>query len=500
MPVKNHFFDGAGDAIVATYVVALQGSVIQRSNYMSELRVRFAPSPTGYLHVGGARTALFNWLLARKQGGTFILRIEDTDVERSTKESVDAILEGMKWLGLEWNEGPFYQSDSFPLYKEYVQKLVEAGKAYKCYCTAEELDAKRNLAMQEGRKPKYDGTCRERADQPDGQPHVIRFGAPQSGVTAFDDLIKGTITFPNEELDDLIIQRTDGTPTYNFCVVIDDATMRITTVIRGDDHVNNTPRQIQLYEALGFPVPQFAHVPMILGADKARLSKRHGATSVIAYRDMGYLPEALINYLVRLGWSHGDDEIFSRDEMVQKFDIGNVGRSASVFNTEKLNWLNAHYIKNGDPERLAGLLLPHLSALEVTTLNGPDLMAVVKTLQERAQTLVEMAERAVFYYNRPASYDDAALAKFDKEQLAAVFIAVSEKLSTAAPTDSTGIDSLFKEICAEHNWKMGQVGQPTRIALSGGTQAPGIGEIVVTLGVEETIARLRTAQEHVAGI
>ena len=466
---------------------------------MSELRVRFAPSPTGYLHVGGARTALFNYLLARKQGGTFILRIEDTDVERSTKESVDAILEGMKWLGLEWDEGPFYQSDCFPLYKEYVQKLVDAGKAYKCYCSAEELDAKRNLAMQEGRKPKYDGTCRELAAQPDGRPYVIRFRAPQGGVTSFNDLIKGTITFPNEELDDLIIQRTDGTPTYNFCVVIDDATMRITTVIRGDDHVNNTPRQVQLYEALGFPVPQFAHVPMILGADKARLSKRHGATSVIAYRDMGYLPEALINYLVRLGWSNGDDEIFTLDEMIQKFDIGNVGRSASVFNTEKLNWLNAHYIKNGDPERLADLLLPHLSAREVTTLGGPDLMAVVKTLQERAQTLVEMAERAVFYYNAPAGYDEAALAKFDKEQLQAVFTAVAEKLASAAGYDVAAIDALFKEVCSENGWKMGQVGQPVRIALSGGTQAPGIGEIVVTLGVEETIRRIRMAREFVAG-
>jgi glutamyl-tRNA synthetase len=465
---------------------------------MSELRVRFAPSPTCYLHVGGARTALFNWLLARKLGGTFILRIEDTDVERSTKESVDAILEGMKWLGLDWDEGPFYQSDSFPLYKEHVQKLLESGKAYKCYCTAEELETRRNLAMQEGRKPKYDGTCRERAEQPGGQPYVVRFRAPEGGVTAFDDLIKGTITFPNEELDDLIIQRTDGTPTYNFCVVIDDACMRITTVIRGDDHVNNTPRQIQLYEALGFPVPQFAHVPMILGSDKARLSKRHGATSVIAYRDMGYLPEALINYLVRLGWSSGDDEIFSREEMIQKFDIGNVGRSASVFNTEKLNWLNAHYIKNGDPERLAELLLPHLSAHEVTTLGGPDLVAVVKTLQERAQTLEEMAVRAIFYYNAPASYDDAALAKFDKEQLVAVFTAVMEKLSAATAEEASGIDALFKEVCTENNWKMGQVGQPVRIALSGGTQAPGIGEIVVTLGVKETIRRIQKASAVVS--
>jgi glutamyl-tRNA synthetase len=464
---------------------------------MSAIRVRFAPSPTGYLHVGGARTALFNWLLARKTGGTFILRIEDTDVERSTKESVDAILQGMQWLGLDWDEGPFYQSDSFALYKEYVQKMLDAGTAYRCYCTTEELDKKRDLAMQEGRKPKYDGTCRERSDQPDA-PHVIRFRAPQGGEVAFDDLIKGRIAFPAEELDDLIIQRTDGTPTYNFCVVIDDAVMRITTVIRGDDHVNNTPRQIQLYQALGFPVPQFAHVPMILGSDKARLSKRHGATSVIAYRDMGYLPEALMNYLVRLGWSHGDDEIFSREEMIQKFDIGNVGRSASVFNPEKLNWLNAHYIKFGDPERLADLLLPHLSSRGVSTHNGPGLVAVVKTLQERAQTLEEMAERALFYYNAPATYDEDALAKFDKTHLAAVFGVVADKLSAAGAVSAAELDQLFKEVCTENGWKMPQVGQPTRIALSGGTQAPGIGEIVQVLGLEEAVRRINAAREFVA--
>jgi len=464
---------------------------------MSAIRVRFAPSPTGYLHVGGARTALFNWLLARKNGGTFILRIEDTDVERSTKESVDAILQGMQWLGLDWDEGPFYQSDCFPLYKEQVQRLLDEGKAYKCYCSSEELEAKRELAMKEGRKPKYDGTCRQRANQPDA-PYVVRFRSPQEHEVAFDDLIKGRIAFPAEELDDLIIQRTDGTPTYNFCVVIDDASMNITTVIRGDDHVNNTPRQIQLYQALGFPVPQFAHVPMILGSDKARLSKRHGATSVIAYRDMGYLPEALMNYLVRLGWSHGDDEIFSREEMIQKFDINNVGRSASVFNTEKLLWLNAHYIKNGDPERLADLLLPHLSSRGVSTLNGPELVPVVKTLQERAQTLEEMAERALFYYNAPEAYDEAALAKFDKAHLATVYGVVADRLSAAGTATAAELDALFKEICGDNGWKMPQVGQPTRIALSGGTQAPGIGEIVEVLGIEEAVRRIQRARQSVS--
>ncbi|QEM69632.1 glutamate--tRNA ligase [Geobacter sp. FeAm09] len=465
---------------------------------MSDLRVRFAPSPTGYLHVGGARTALFNWLLARKQGGTFILRIEDTDVERSTQESIDAILQAMEWLELDWDEGPFYQTHNFDLYREYVQKLLAAGKAYKCYCTAEELAAKRDQAMKEGRKPKYDGTCRELGEQPADRPYVVRFRAPQEGEVAFDDLIKGRIAFPAEELDDLIIQRSDGTPTYNFCVVIDDAIMKVTTVIRGDDHVNNTPRQIQLYEALGFPVPRFAHVPMILGSDKARLSKRHGATSVMAYRDMGFLPEALVNYLVRLGWSHGDDEIFTREEMIQKFDIANIGRSASVFNTEKLLWLNAHYIKTGDPVRLAGLLLPHLATRGIDPQGGPEVAAVVRTLQERAQTLEEMAERAAFFFKAPDAYDEAALAKFDKEHLRAVFDTVAQRLAGCAATTVPEIDALFKEICADKGWKMGQVGQPVRIALSGGTQAPGIGDIIATLGIGEAVKRIAGARETVA--
>lgn len=462
---------------------------------MSDLRVRFAPSPTGYLHVGGARTALFNWLYARHFGGTFILRIEDTDTERSTQESVDAILQGMAWLGLDCDEGPFYQTDNFPLYKEHLQRLLDEGKAYRCWCKPEELEAKRQAAMSEGRKPKYDGTCRNRQDQPLDQPHVIRFRAPEDGETAFDDLIKGRIAFPNAELDDLIIQRTDGTPTYNFCVVIDDALMRISHVIRGDDHVNNTPRQIQLYEALGYNVPLFAHVPMILGSDKARLSKRHGATSVMAYRDMGYLPEALANYLVRLGWSHGDDEIFSRDEMIEKFDISNVGRSPSVFNPEKLNWLNAQYIKNGDPARLAELLKPHLANRGVSDTSSPQLAGVIATLKDRAQTLEEMAERALFYYQAPALYDEAAMAKFEKGHLQAVFSTVIARLSDATGTTAPEIDTLFKEVCAEGGWKMPQVGQPVRVALSGSTQAPGIGEIIVALGIGEAISRIERARE-----
>ncbi len=457
------------------------------------IRVRFAPSPTGYLHVGGARTALFNWLYARHHGGTFILRIEDTDTERSTRESVDAILQGMEWLGLDWDEGPYFQTDNFPLYAEHIDKLLEEGKAYRCWCTPEELDAKREAAMKEGRKPKYDGTCRNRSDQPIDRPHVIRFKAPAEGVTVFDDLIKGRISFPNDELDDLIIRRTDGSPTYNFCVVIDDALMKISHVLRGDDHVNNTPRQIQLYEALGYPVPLFAHVPMILGSDKARLSKRHGATSVIAYRDMGYLPEGLLNYLVRLGWSHGDDEIFSREEMIRLFDIAQVGRAPSVFNPEKLNWLNAHYIKQLSPEQLALLLHPHLDSAGITEAECAliDVTRVCQVLQERAQTLGEMAQRALFFFRAPVEFDRDAVAKFDPAHLGMVFSEVAQALpGDDVAVTAEEIDALLKGLCQDKEWKMPQVGQPVRIALSGGTQAPGIGEIVSVLGCAETRRRL----------
>lgn len=467
---------------------------------MSEIRLRFAPSPTGYLHIGGARTALFNWLQARKEGGKFILRIEDTDVARSTQESVDAILEGMTWLGLDWDEGPFYQSERFPVYKEFVEKLLAEGKAYRCYCTPEELEAKREQAMKEGRKPKYDGTCRELAAPVPGKPYAVRFKAPQEGVTVFDDLIKGEIAFANSELDDLIIQRSDGTPTYNFVVVIDDATMGITTVIRGDDHVNNTPRQILLYEALGYPVPRFAHVPMILGADKTRLSKRHGATSVMAYRDMGFLPEAMVNYLVRLGWSHGDQEIFSRDELIEKFDVADVGRSAGVFNPDKLLWLNAHYIKSGDPRRLAELLVPFLKERGVDPAAGPDLVAAVRTLQERARTMLEMADGAVFYYQGDFAYDPQAAEKFLKPEVVPLYEAVLAKLETLAEFGQEGIEALFKELCAERGIKLGQVGPPVRVALCGGTTSPGIYEVIAVLGKAETARRLRRATEYVTAV
>jgi glutamyl-tRNA synthetase len=399
----------------------------------------------------------------------------------------------MQWLGLDWDEGPFYQSENFPLYRQYAQKLLDDGKVYRCYCSAEELEAKREKAMASGAKPKYDGTCRNLKEEIPGKPYVIRFRAPEDGVTAFDDLIKGSISFNNEELDDLIIQRTDGTPTYNFVVVIDDAVMKVTTVIRGDDHINNTPRQILLYEALGFPVPRFAHVPMILGADKARLSKRHGATSVMAYRDMGYLPEAMVNYLVRLGWSHGDDEIFTREELIQKFSIENVGRSASVFNPDKLLWLNAHYIKTGNPERLADILKWHLDGMAVNTENGPKLSAVVKTLQERARTMIEMAEGACFYFTQEVEYEEKAAEKLKDPAVTQLLSEIANRLESLEVFDYVSVEKLYKAMCEEKGIKLGQIGPPTRIALSGSMASPGIYEMLEVLGRKESVTRIRRA-------
>ncbi|WP_303722896.1 glutamate--tRNA ligase [Malonomonas rubra] len=460
---------------------------------MSDLRVRFAPSPTGYLHIGGARTALFNYLLAKQQGGTYVLRIEDTDVARSTQQSVDAILDAMKWLGFSCDEGPFYQSDRFDLYKQKVEELVQAGKAYRCYCTQEELDAKREAAMQEGRKPKYDGTCRNRTDQPDA-PYVIRFKLPDDKeAVTFDDKIKGPITFRLEELDDLIIARTDGTPTYNMVVVIDDAEMGITLVIRGDDHVNNTPRQILLYEAFGYPVPEFAHVPMILGSDKKRLSKRHGATSVMAYQEEGFLPEAMVNYLVRLGWSCGDEEIFSMEDLIEKFSLANVGRAAGVFNPEKLLWLNSHYIKTGDPVRLAGLLKPFLEAKGIATEGGPDLVAVVKSLQERAATMVEMADGAAFYFVDSVVYDEKAQEKFLTPDQKPLFETILAELEKCGEFVEAQLEVAFAKIMEITELKFGKVAQPLRVALTGGTASPSIYEVLQVLGKERSLARISQA-------
>ena len=459
---------------------------------MSKLRVRFAPSPTGYLHIGGARTALFNYLLARKEGGTFVLRIEDTDVERSTQESVDAILQAMEWLGLSYDEGPFYQSERYELYKSKVDQLLDKGLAYRCYCTPEELDAKREAAMQSGGKPRYDGTCRNRTDKPEA-PFVVRFKTPLDGTTAFVDRIKGTISVDNCELDDLIIQRTDGNPTYNFVVVIDDAEMGITLVIRGDDHVNNTVRQIPMYEALGYEVPEFAHVPMILGADKKRLSKRHGATSVMAYREMGYLPEAMVNYLVRLGWSFGDEEIFSMNDLIAKFSLDNVGRSAGVFNPDKLLWLNEHYIKTGDPERLGALVAEILTGQGIDTASGPDMAAVVMTLQDRAKTLVEMAQGAGFYFKAPETYDAEAAAKFLTSDKRDVLELTIKHLTGLDDYSHDGVETAFKAVMEESGLKFGKIGPTVRVALVGGTVSPSIYDVVAVLGKERVLPRLQKA-------
>lgn len=458
---------------------------------MTPLRVRFAPSPTGYLHIGGARTALFNFLVARKEQGVFILRIEDTDLVRSTQESVDAILEAMDWLGLKYDEGPYYQSQRGEIYRDKIEDLINRGMAYRCYCTSEELEEKRQKAMAEGRKPKYDGTCRNLNIQPADRPFVVRFKAPEQGETTFVDRIKGAITFRNEELDDLIVQRTDGSPTYNFVVVVDDAVMRISLIIRGDDHINNTPRQIQLYQALGYEVPQFAHVPMILGDDKTRLSKRHGATSVMAYKELGYLPEAMVNYLVRLGWSYGDQEIFSMDELIEKFSLDNVGKSAGVFNPGKLLWLNEHYIKTGDPVRLAKYLAEFLEKQGLDSTSGPSLQAVVRTLQDRAKTLVEMADGAAFYYKKEIEFDGKAVAKFLTEDKIILIKGLIAGLDALENWDVESISQVFHALMDEHSLKLPAIAQPVRVALTGGTSSPSIFDVVAVLGRETTLRRLK---------
>jgi len=464
---------------------------------VSQMILRFAPSPTGFLHIGGARTALFNWLLARNKGGKFILRIEDTDQVRSTKESIDAILEGMTWLGLDWDEGPIYQTDRITLYREHAERLIREGKAYYCYCTPEELEEKRQKALQEKRKPKYDGRCRNLESSIPGRAAVIRFRAPQEGKTVLPDLIKGTVEFDNAEMDDLVILRSDGWPTYNFSVVVDDATMGITHVIRGDDHVNNTPRQILLYQAFGYPLPEFAHVPMILGADKARLSKRHGATSVMAYKDMGYLPQALVNYLVRLGWSHGDQEVFTQEELIRNFSLENVGKSAAVFNQEKLNWLNGVYIRQEKPEILAELLLPFLEGRGLKPRSGSWLVEVVKTLQERSKTLVEMADMAEFYFRDDFRVDEKAEKKHLTPVIKEPLEILISRLDLTPEVDERGLEEIFKEIVAQKNIKLGAIAQAVRVALTGKSVSPGIYEVMGILGKEEVLKRLARALKKI---
>jgi glutamyl-tRNA synthetase len=468
---------------------------------MGQVRTRFAPSPTGYLHIGGARTALFNWLFARHHGGQFILRIEDTDRERSTPEAMSAILEAMKWLKLDYDEGPFYQTERFPLYKEKIQQLLAAGKAYPCVCTPQDLDTKRQLAQKEKRKPSYDGTCRPTEGViptlPHGKPYTIRFRSPQVGTTVVDDVVKGNIVFDNRELDDLIIARSDGTPTYNFCVVIDDIEMNITHIIRGDDHLANTPRQIQLYHALERALPQFAHVPLILGTDKARLSKRHGATSVTAYRDMGYLPEAVVNYLVRLGWSHGDEEIFSREELIEQFSLESVGKSAGVFNPEKFLWLNSHHLKSRPPAQLATEIVPFIEAKGYPVPKDKEwLEKMTATLKERAKTLAELVEQAHYYLSDDISLDEKAAKKFLTPEITAPLRDLMQKLSDLPDFSDSAVQQAFAEVLEQTGLSMGKLAQPVRVALTGSTVSPGIHEVIAVLGKERTLKRLNTALQR----
>lgn len=465
---------------------------------MSEnIRVRFAPSPTGYLHIGGARTALFNWLYARHAKGSFILRIEDTDRTRSTEEYIGAIIEGMEWLGLDWDEGPFRQTDRFDVYRNYAQKLVHEGKAYYCYCSPEELDLRRKEAIASGKLPKYDGRCRNLKDPvPDVSP-VVRFRMPQEGHTVVDDLIKGKVVFENAQLDDLIIVRSDGTPTYNLTVVVDDVDMGITHVIRGDDHLNNTPKQVQIYRALGYKVPEFAHLPMILGSDKTRLSKRHGATSVMAYKEMGYLPEALLNYLVRLGWSYGDQEIFSQEELIRYFSFENVGKAAAVFNPEKLLWLNGQYIMHTSAEKLADLVMPFLIREKVVneteSMDKAWLSRAIMTLQERSRNLVELALSLRYYISENVEYDEKAKSKFLNENSLPLLREVRDGIEGVSNFSAVELEKVFAGIMERHGIKLGALAQPVRVAMTGGTVSPGIFEVIEVMGREKTLKRLDRA-------
>ncbi len=451
------------------------------------IRTRFAPSPTGFLHVGGARTALFCWLQARANHGTFILRIEDTDLERSTPESVQAILDGMEWLGLDYDEGPFYQTHSFDRYAEVVRQLLAEDKAYHCYCSKKRLEVLRERQMKEGIKPRYDGKCLHLESIPEGIEPVVRFRNPQSGNVVFDDLVRGRISISNDELDDLVIARPDGSPTYNFTVVVDDMEMRITLVIRGDDHINNTPRQINIYRALGAEPPDFAHVPMILGDDGARLSKRHGAVSVMQYRDDGYLPQALLNYLVRLGWSHGDQEVFSVDEMIALFDIRDVNRKASAFSTDKLDWLNQHYMKSLPPGEVAGFLAWHFEDQGINTQNGPALEDVVSVQAERVKTLKQMAVQSRVFFEGYAELDPQAAKKHLRPVAAQPLEAMLVELQSLQDWTPGPLHAVIDRVAAALEVGMGKVAQPLRVALTGSGVSPSIDKTLWLMGKQRSL-------------
>lgn len=454
---------------------------------MSMVRTRFAPSPTGFLHIGGARTALYCWLYAKKMQGKFILRIEDTDLERSTPESVQAILEGMAWLNLDYDEGPFYQTKRFDRYREVIAQMLQEGKAYRCYCSKERLEKLREEQMAKKEKPRYDGHCRNSMEPKEGT-YVVRFKNPTEGMVEFDDLIRGKVVFANSELDDLIIARSDGTPTYNFTVVVDDWDMHITHVIRGDDHINNTPRQINILRALGATPPFYAHVPMILGSDGKRLSKRHGAEGVMQYRDEGFLPEALLNYLARLGWSHGDQEIFSINELIEYFDIKDINRAPAAFNLEKLLWLNQHYMKTSDPTHVAKELAWHMQKLGVNTQHGPALQDVIKIQSERTKTLQEMALRSRYFYEDVPVTEE--MKSHVHPEVRAALSEVRDRLANLPEWNKEAIHEILVNVAEAQGLKLGKLAQPIRIAMSGGTVSPPIDMTILLIGRDRAVARL----------
>nr|WP_321399629.1 glutamate--tRNA ligase [uncultured Desulfobacter sp.] len=461
---------------------------------MDTIITRFPPSPTGYLHIGGARTALFNWLWARKNAGQFVLRIEDTDEARSTKESVDAILESMEWLGIDWDDGPYFQTQRYDIYNEYIDRLVEQGDAYYCDCSPEEVNAMREEAKAKGLKPMYNGKCRNRGLKK-GDNTVVRLKTPDTGVTIVDDIVKGSTAFQNAEIDDFIIQRSSGVAMYNLAVVVDDITMGINTIIRGDDHLVNTPKQILIYQALGAKLPVFGHVPMVLGSDKARLSKRHGAMSVGEYKKMGFLADALLNYLVRLGWSHGDQEFFERQDLIEKFDLEHLGRSAGMFDMDKLYALNAKHIQKKRPAELGNDLVPHLADLGIEAQNDAFTQGVIETLQPRSKTLVEMAQGAAFYYKDEIEFEEKAAKKFLKPETADLLTQCADAFEGLGDFSQASQEEAFKQIMEETGLGFGKIAQPLRVAVTGTTVSPGIFEMFIALGKDKTIQRIRKAAQ-----
>lgn len=455
-------------------------------------RVRFAPSPTGDLHIGGARTALFNWLFARHLGGEFLLRIEDTDLERSTKEFERSILDGMRWLGMSWDGDLVYQSQRMDRYKKVIETLLSQGKAYYCTCTPEELEAMRKDALSKGQKPKYDGRCRGKTSHP-GKPAAVRFKTPQDGITKFDDICRGEIVFENKELDDLVIARSDGSPTYNLTVVVDDVDMGITHVIRGDDHINNTPRQIHLYQAMEYQLPIFAHLPMIFGSDKKKLSKRHGATAVTEYKDMGFLPEAMMNYLARLGWSCGDQEIFTISELVEKFELEKVGSAPSVFDIEKLKWVNFQHMNRLSNEDVTSLTIPFIEGLGLSVEENAYAVRAISTEREKAKTLRELADLSEFYFRDEIEFDDVAVQKWLNSEGVDHLKYFIDEFTKLNSFNADGIKAIFEKRLADTNEKMLKVAQPCRVALTGTTVSPGIYEVMEVLGKDRVLKRFERA-------